>query len=70
MHKEIETLEDAAVKTYGVIETLKAGALADVVRELRHNRRDFGAAVQRVGFNDEVAQWLWSKVEPGRGRER
>ena len=45
-------------------------AMVGVVRELGVDRRDFDAAARRAGLDDDDAQFLRSKVGPGRGQER
>ena len=76
---EIETLKAARDQAQRELKRAEAGrkqvgvnfdAMVGVVRELGVDRGDFDAAARRAGFGDAAAQFLRSKVGPGRGQER
>ena len=67
--KRVETERDDA-KAGREQEGLNFDAMVGVVRELGVDRGDFDAAARRAGLNDDEAQFLRSKVGPGRGQER
>ena len=67
---ETRTKEREAATKERDQERVNFDAMVGVVRELGVDRRDFDAAVRRVGLDDDEAQFLRSKVGPGRGQER